>query len=108
MATASETSVTRPAWFVGAAYGGVDDQTERFLRDGVWVNGYEDEYSQLVRSILPGDRIAIKSSYTRNRRDGLPFDNRRHYVSVMEIKAVGTVTANPGDGRNLVGRLGEG
>ena len=30
-------------WFVGASYGkGSESQTERFLNDGVWQNGYED------------------------------------------------------------------
>ncbi|HMP71575.1 MAG TPA: AAA family ATPase, partial [Pirellulaceae bacterium] len=32
---------------------------------------------------------------------GLPFDNRGHVVSVMAIKAIGTVTQNLGNGRNL-------
>lgn len=52
-----------------------------------------------VRSIQAGDRIAIKSSYTR--KHDLPFDNRGNIVSVMAIKAIGTVTENPGDGRHL-------
>ena len=63
-------------WFVGASYGkGSEDQTERFLNDGVWQNGYEDKYLDVVRSMQPGDKIAIKSSYTRKRE--LPFDNKR-------------------------------
>ena len=40
----------------------------------------------------PGERIAVKSSYTR--KHGLPFDNRGQTVSVMAIKAVGTITEN--------------
>lgn len=86
-------------WLVGAAYGGNDDQTPRFIEEGIWENGYKDKYLDAVRSIQPGDRIAIKSSYTRKR--GLPFDNRGHSVSVMAIKATGTVTENPGDGRRV-------
>jgi len=27
---------TQPAWFVGASYGDTDDQTPRFLADGVF------------------------------------------------------------------------
>lgn len=89
----------RACWFVGATYGGTDDQTPRFLRDGVWENGYQDRYLDAVKSIQVGDRIAIKSSYTR--KHDLPFDNRGHTVSVMAIKATGTVTENLGDGRTL-------
>jgi 5-methylcytosine-specific restriction protein B len=85
-------------WFVGAAYG-TDDQTSRFLAEGIWENGYEDKYLDLVRSMRPGDRIAIKSSYTR--KHGLPFDNRGQTVSVMAIKAVGTITENPNDGKQV-------
>jgi 5-methylcytosine-specific restriction enzyme B len=89
----------RASWFVGAAYGGTDDQTPRFLQEGIWENGYEDKYLDAVRSIQVGDRIAIKSCYTR--KNGLPFDNRDHNVSVMAIKAIGTVKDNLGDGRAL-------
>ena len=85
-------------WFVGATYG-TDDQTPRFLQEGIWENGYQDKYLDAVKSIHVGDRIAIKSSYTR-RRD-LPFDNRAQTVSVMAIKAIGTVKENLGDGRTL-------
>ena len=89
----------RPVWFVGAAFGGHDDQTDRFLQDGVWENGYTNSYIDDVKSIMVGDRIAIKASYTR--KNGLPFDNRGHLVSAMNIKAVGEVTENLGDGRHL-------
>jgi 5-methylcytosine-specific restriction protein B len=29
-------------WFAGAVWDGTEDQTERFLAEGVWVNGYDD------------------------------------------------------------------
>ncbi len=89
----------RACWFVGASYGGTDDQTTRFLEEGIWENGYQDRYLDAVRSMQPGDHIAIKSSYTR--KHDLPFDSRGHTVSVMAIKAIGTVTENPGDGRRV-------
>jgi len=89
----------RACWFVGAAYGGTNDQTSRFLDEGIWENGYQDKYLDMVRSIQAGDRIAIKSSYTR--KHDLPFDNRGQTVSVMAIKAIGKVTANLGDGRKV-------
>ncbi|MEZ5357179.1 MAG: AAA family ATPase [Candidatus Zixiibacteriota bacterium] len=89
---------SRVCWFVGATYGS-DDQTSRFLNDGIWENGYQDKYLDQVKSIQTGDRIAIKSSYTRKR--DLPFDNRGQSVSVMAIKAIGVVKKNHGDGRTL-------
>lgn len=96
---AAESEDPRPAWFVGAAFGGYDDQTERFVRDGTWEGGPVERYGDLVASIQPGDRIAIKAWYTRKK--GLPFDNRGEFVSVMAIKATGVVVANLGDRRSL-------
>ncbi len=89
----------RACWFVGATYGGTDDQTPRFVQEGIWENGYKDKYLDAVKSIQVGDRIAIKSSYTR--KHDLPFDNRGQAVSVMAVKAIGTVKENLGDGRTL-------
>ena len=91
-----QTSSPKSFWFVGAAYG-TEDQTERFLKDGIWQNGRQDRNLDEVRGMQPGDRIAIKSSYTR--KYGLPFDNKGHTVSVMGIKAIGVVTHNHNDGR---------
>ena len=89
----------RSSWFVGASYGGTEDQTPRFLRDGIWENGYDDRYLDQVRAMRAGDRIAIKSTYVR--KHGLPFDNRGESVSVMAIKAIGTITENPNDGKRV-------
>ena len=86
-------------WFVGAAYDGTDDQTSRFLTEGIWENGYDNKLLDVVRSMRPGDRIAIKSSYTRKHR--LPFESRGQAVSVMAIKAIGTITENLNDGKRV-------
>ena len=92
----------RPCWFVGAHFETKGDQTDRFVRDGVWEmerwdnNPAQERYVRRVKSMLPGDRIAIKSTYVR--KDGIEFDNKGKYVSVMAIKAVGEVAENPGDG----------
>ena len=87
------------SWFVGASYGKNNDQTPRFLDEGIWENGYDDRNLDLVRSMQPGDPIAIKATYTRKR--DLPFDNRGNTVSVMAIKAVGTITENLNDGKRV-------
>lgn len=92
-----ESAASRPCWFVGAIWEGTEDQMPRFLKEGIWENGYTDKYLNVVKSMRQGDRIAIKSSYVRKHH--LPFDNRGHSVSVMAIKATGTVMENPGDGR---------
>lgn len=84
-------------WFVGAVI--KSDQTERFVNEGIWENGYDDKYLEQVKSIEVGDRIAIKSTYTR--KHNLPFDNYGNSVSVMGIKAVGTVTHNYNDGKKI-------
>lgn len=88
-------------WFVGAYWNGNDppDQTERFLENGIWENGYEDKYLDEVKSVAVGDRIVIKSTTTQ--KHGLPFDARGNTVSRMTLKAIGTVVKNPGDGRRL-------
>ena len=97
MNTKNELSSVPTNWFVGASYGGTDDQLPRFLSEGIWENGYDDKLFDVVRSMRPGERIAIKSSYTR--KHGLPFDSRGRAVSVMGIKAVGTITENLNDGK---------
>lgn len=101
MVTPAESNNTRPIWFVGAAWGSTDDQTERFLRDGIWENGWEADHSSsdITKSVRSGDRIVLKARY--GRQYNLPFDNRGRYVPGMLIKAIGVVTQNMGDGRFL-------
>lgn len=50
---------------VGDAYSGTRDQTPRFLDEGIWENGYADKYLELVKSMQPGDPIAIKATFVR-------------------------------------------
>ncbi|MEB3186170.1 MAG: AAA family ATPase [bacterium] len=100
MTTTTPRTGSQTTWFVGASFrGGTDDQLPRFLAEGIWENGYDDRYLAEVRSMRPGERIAIKSTYTR--KYGLPFDNRGQSVSVMAIKAIGTITENLDDGKRV-------
>lgn len=85
-------------WFVGALWGN-DDQSTRFVQEGIWQNGYEEKFADSVHAMKPGDRIAIKSSFARKHH--LPFDNKHLSISGMKIKAVGTITRNHGDGRTV-------
>jgi len=88
-------------WLVGAYWDDRDpaDQTERFLAEGIWENGYYNRYISDVMSMRVNDRIAIKAASTQRR--SLPFDNRNKTVSRMVIKAVGTIVANRNDGRTV-------
>ncbi|MFD1105658.1 McrB family protein [Sphingobium olei] len=89
-----------PYWFVGASYGRRDDQVERFLSEGIWdIDSPSDRNREQVLRMQPGERIAIKATYVR--KNGLPFDGRGRSVSVMSIKAIGTITANAGDGERV-------
>ena len=88
----------RQFWFVGAVWD-EKDQTNRFLTEGIWQNGYDDKFSDHVKTMKPGDRIAIKSSFVK--KYGLPFDNQEKPVSCMRIKAIGTITEGTKDGKTV-------
>lgn len=85
-------------WTLGAKWDEVD-MTATFMAEGRWENGYDDKWLERVKAVKPGDRVAIKSVYTR--KQGLPFNNAGQIVSCMDVKAVGVVTDNLDDGKNL-------
>lgn len=89
----------RSFWFVGALWGENGDQTERFLEEGIWQNGYDNKFSDHVARMKPGDRIAIKASFVK--KYGLPFENQEKPVSCMRIKAIGTITEATTDGQTV-------
>ena len=90
-------SVNSVVWFVGASYGRNDDQSDRFIKEGLWeVDSPTQRQRELVLSMKAGDRIVMKSTFVR--KHDLPFDNRGNSVSTMKLKAVGTITENQGDG----------
>jgi hypothetical protein len=66
------------------------DQTERFVREGIWFNGYEDKFLDEVNAVPVGSNIAIKAAFVREKSK-----------SVMTIKARGIVTENLQDGQTL-------
>lgn len=91
------------AWYVGAtgenSEGVYTDFSETYIAEGRWENGWDSKFIDVVKSVQVGDKIALKSSYTKKK--GLPFNNNGKTVGVMGIKAIGVVTENPGDGKNL-------
>lgn len=88
---------TRKFWFAGALWD--EDQTARFIKEGVWQNGYDDKFGDQVAKMKAGDKIAIKSAFVK--KYNLPFDNKGKSVSAMRIKAIGTVTGQAGDGKTV-------
>lgn len=91
------------AWYVGTTgndeNGQWHDFSEEYINDGVWENGWDDKFIDVVNSIQVGDRIAIKSTFTQKRN--LPFNNHEKTVGAMRIKAIGIVTGNSGDGKHI-------
>lgn len=91
------------AWYVGAT--GENDErvymdfSEQYISESRWENRWDTKFIDTVKSIQVGDKIALKSSYTKKK--GLPFNNNGKTVGVMGIKAIGIVTENPGDGKNI-------
>lgn len=85
-------------WFVGSVWS-TGDQTPRFLSDRIWQNGNDKKFAAQIKQMKPGDRIAIKATFTRKR--DVPFENHGRAVSVMRIKAIGTITRNHGDKRTV-------
>ncbi len=79
-------------YLVGAYWDGSNpaDQTQRFIENGIWENGYDDKFIDDVISVTEGSKIAIKAAYTREKTK-----------SVMAIKARGIVTKNYTDGKRL-------
>lgn len=66
------------------------DQTNRFLSESIWENGYDDKFVNDVNKVSVGSHIAIKAAFTRKKTK-----------SVMAIKARGVVVKNHKDGKNL-------
>jgi DNA replication protein DnaC len=77
-------------YYVVGAFWSDGDQTQRFLENSIWENGYEDKFTDVVKRVRPNDRIAIKSSFAT--KEG---------GSYLRIKALGTVTENIGNGKIL-------
>lgn len=91
------------AWYVGTTgndeNGQWRDFSDEYIDGSMWVNGWDDKFIDVVKSIAVGDRIAIKSTFTQKKN--LPFDNHGKTVGAMRIKAIGTVTENAGDGKTI-------
>ncbi|MDW8852898.1 AAA family ATPase [Flavobacterium sp. MMLR14_040] len=66
------------------------DQTERFVKESIWSNGYSDKFNNEVNAVPVGSSIAIKLAFVREKTK-----------AVMLIKARGIIIKNFKDGQNL-------
>jgi len=66
------------------------DQTDRFLKDSIWQNGWNDKFINEVNEVNKGDLVAIKAVTAIQKK------------SIMKLKALGIVTENKNDGKNLI------
>jgi 5-methylcytosine-specific restriction protein B len=94
MVTNTKELAQRNYWLVEADWDAENDQIERFISEGIWVNSFYDKSAESVNNIKPDDLIAIKSSFTRK------IDDNK-FVSALKIKATGVVTKNFNDGKLL-------
>ena len=80
----------RSYWLAGYSYGGDKSQFDRFIKEGFWDCGYDEnktvDQKQLIetKTISVGDIIILKSSSTKGPNHDKPF---------LRVKAVGIVTS---------------
>ncbi len=91
------------SWFV-VTPGPETEEHRRFLSENIWeipskTKVSPNELTQQVRSMKPGDRIALKA--IRYCIDDAPFNSRGRWVITMDIYAVGTVQEASEDGRGI-------
>lgn len=96
----SEGNLIDYAWFVGASdNGNGNDYTDQWIAEGKWENLWSDgTFSDRVNAVEVGDKIVIKAAYTKK---NVPFNANGKTISVLGIKAIGTVTQNSGNGKSL-------
>lgn len=77
-------------WLAGSVYNGKSEQMGRFISEGIWENGNDDKYVSITKSVLPGDKIALKSTF--------PIGPAGDKKGMGRIKAIGEVLENFKDG----------
>lgn len=74
---------------VGSDWGEAGDQSNRFIQEGVWENGDEEQRAGTVNEVKTGDILLMKSTFARPKE------------AVFRLKAVGVVMENLQNGRLL-------
>ena len=83
-------------WFLEAN----NNQSDIFIHNNEWIYaGNNKKDNEQIHLIAAGDQVAIKS--VSPQISDLPFENKGYPVPVTQIKAIGTVIENPGDGKSL-------
>ena len=83
-------------WFLEAN----NNRSDIFIRNNEWIYaGNNKKDIEQIHLIAAGDQVAIKS--VSPQISDLPFENKGYPVPVTQIKAIGTVIENPGDGKSL-------
>ena len=83
-------------WFLEAN----NNRSDIFIRNNEWIyTGNNKKDIEQIHLIAAGDQVAIKS--VSPQISDLPFENKGYPVPVTQIKAIGTVIENPGDGKSL-------
>lgn len=96
------------AWFLNKPSEVKGEHLSTYLAEGEWVSRSIENHREQLRSMLPGQHVALKS--TAVRRSNIPFFNADQPVSVMTIHATGRVRdVEPDAGRIEIDwdRLGE-
>jgi 5-methylcytosine-specific restriction protein B len=70
-----------------------ESQLSRFVEEGIWENGYDDKYLEIVKNIPIGSKIAAKTTYTRKENG--------ETISMLGVYGIGTVIENPQNGKTL-------
>jgi hypothetical protein len=70
-----------------------ESQLSRFVDEGIWENGYDDRYFEIVNNIPIGSKIAAKTTYTRKENGQI--------ISMLGVYGIGTVIENQQNGKKL-------
>ena len=89
-------AVDKSYWFVGPGFNGTKEETNRFIKDGIWSVNLDHRLMDKVKLMQIGEKIIRKSTF--NSKNNIPFDNKGHNVSVMSIDAIGTIIEKLNDG----------
>jgi len=88
---ASTASAATLAYYCVGCVWDTGDQLPRFIEEDGWQNGHEEKFTDIVKQVQVGARLAAKST----------FVHRGTGASTFRVKAYGTVTSNAGDGYYL-------
>ncbi|WP_258102178.1 KAP family NTPase [Marinoscillum pacificum] len=78
------------SYFLAGYHWNDESQLDRFVKEGVWINGNKNRLTEAVNSAKPGDVLFAKTIWGKGEAEG-----------ILTLQAVGVVAQNVQDGRNL-------